>query len=107
MIDRDEALDLLREGQTAASVAEMAGVHRTTVQRWAKQEGIVLVYPFNRHAGRDDLIDVEKIVKLRRRKSAYNKGRPLFTLQDIAEMCGCSRSYVKQVVAKARAEGRL
>jgi MarR-like DNA-binding transcriptional regulator SgrR of sgrS sRNA len=35
------------------------------------------------------------------------KRKPVFTLAEIAELCECSRSYVKQVVAKAREEGKL
>lgn len=104
--ESEEALvvKLLKKGHSALAAAEEAGVHPTTAQRWAKKHGIELAYPFNRHEGRDDLVDVKEIVRLRKRKSS---GKPLFTLQEIADLCGCSRSYVKQVLAKAREEGRL
>lgn len=37
---REEALDRLRAGTPAASVAAWAGVHRSTVTRWARASGI-------------------------------------------------------------------
>lgn len=98
---------LLKKGHSAAFAATRTGVHPTTVQRWAKKHGIQLAYPYNRHEDRDDLVDVKEIVRLRKRKAPSRKGKGLFTLQEIADMCGCSKSYVKQVVAKAREEGRL
>jgi transposase len=101
-----KAIKLLKKGHTAAYTAEEVGVHPTTVQRWAKANGIDLTYPYNRHADREDLVDVKEIVRLRKRK-APGRDKPLFTLAEIAELCGCSRSYVKQVVARARQEGQL
>jgi len=100
------AVRLLRKGHTAASVAQHKSVqvHPTTVQRWATKHGIQLKYPYNRHAGRDDLVSISEILRLRKRRNA---GKPLFTLAEIADLCDCSRSYVKQVCAKARAEGQL
>lgn len=107
--ESEEALviKLLKKGHPAAYAAERAGVHPTTAQRWAKKHGIELTYPYNRHEDRDDLVDVKEIVRLRKRKASRKNPKPLFTLQEIADMCGCSRSYVKQVLAKAREEGRL
>ena len=102
-----KAIKLLKKGHTAAYAAEKAGVHPTTVQRWAKKHGIGLSYPYNRHESREDLVDVKEIVRLRKRKKKRGSDKPMFTLAEIAEMCGCSRSYVKQVLAKAREEGRL
>jgi len=100
------AVRLLRKGHTAADVArhESVRVHPTTVQRWAEKHGIELQYPYNRHATREDLVDKDEIVRLRRRR---NGARYLFTVQEIAEMMECSYSYVKQVCAAARREGRL
>lgn len=97
---------LLKKGHTAAYVAHHKDVqaHPTTVQRWAKKHGIELEYPYNRHQNRDDLVDVQEILRLRRRQTA---GKPLFTLAEIADLCDCSRSYVKKVCAKARREGQL
>ena len=74
------------------------------MRRWAAKHGIKLEYPYNRHQNRDDLVDVGEILRLRKRLSS---GKPLFTLQEIAELCDCSHSYVKQVCAVARAEGTL
>lgn len=102
-----KAVKLLIAGESAAYAAEKAGVHPTTVQRWAKKHGIELAYPYNRHEDRDDLVDVKEIVRLRKRRRPGGKGKGLFTLQEIADMCECSRSYVKQVLSKAREEGRL
>lgn len=100
------AVRLLRKGHTAARVAQHkdVNVHPTTVQRWAAKHGIELKYPYNRHVGREDLVSISEILRLRKRRNA---GKPLFTLAEIAELCDCSRSYVKQVCAKARKEGRL
>jgi transposase len=107
--ESEEALviKLLKQKKSAAYAAERAGVHPTTAQRWAKKHGIKLSYPYNRHAARDDLVDVKEIVRLRKLKVSPKNEKPLFTLQEIADLCGCSRSYVKQVLAKARKEGRL
>jgi len=102
-----KAIKLLQEGHSAVYAAERAGVHPTTVQRWAKKHGLGLKYPYNRHADREDLVDVKEIIRLRKRKASRKDKKSLFTLAEIAEMCGCSRSYVKQVLAKAREEGRL
>lgn len=103
---KENALRLLRAGHTAAYAAAHPSVrvHPTTVQRWAEKHGIKLEFPFNRHQVRDDLVDVREILRLRRRKHA---GKPLFTLQEIGDLCGCSASYVKQVCARARREGKL
>jgi len=100
------AVKLLLEGHSAAHVARQrsVSVHPTTVQRWAAKHGIKLAYPYNRHETRDDLVDVDEIIRLRKRQL---NGAPLFTQQEIADMCDCSRSYVKQVCAKARKDGRL
>lgn len=100
------AVRLLKKGHTATYVARHKDVqaHPTTVRRWATKHGIKLEYPYNRHQGREDLVDVAEILRLRRRK---NDGTPVFTLLEIAELCGCSRSYVKQVCTKARTEGKL
>lgn len=100
------AIRLLKKGYTAADAArhKSVQVHPTTVQRWAEKHGIELQYPYNRHVSRTDLVDKEEIIRLRRRRSA---GRYLFTVQEIAEMVACSYSYVKQVLAAARSEGRL
>ena len=100
------AVRLLKKGHKAAHVARHKDVrvHSTTVQRWAEKHGIELSYPYNRHADRDDLVDKEEIVRLRRRR---NGGGFLFTIQEIADMMECSYSYVKQVCAAAREEGRL
>jgi transposase len=105
--EEELVIKLLKKGKSAAYAAERAGVHPTTAQRWAKKHEIELSYPFNRHATRDDLVDVKEIIRLRKRKASRKSDKPLFTLQEIAELCGCSRSYVKQVLAKAREEGRL
>lgn len=101
------ALKLLRKGKLAADVARdtRIDVHPTTVQRWAKKHDIDLTYPYNRHEGRDDLVDVKEIIRLRKKKGI--KGRPLFTRAEIAGLCQCSESYVKQVIAKAKKEGKL
>jgi hypothetical protein len=102
----ERAVALLREKHTAADVARHRSVrvHPTTVQRWARKHGIVLKYPYNRHQGRTDLVDVGEILRLCKRRI---NGKPLFTLAEIAELCECSRSYVKLVCAKARKEGKL
>jgi transposase len=99
-----KAIKIMKRGHTAAYAAEKVGVHPTTVQRWAKKAGLELEYPYNRHQSRDDLVDTDEIVRLRKR---VEDGKPVFTLAEIAEMVGCSRSYVKQVVARAREEGSL
>jgi hypothetical protein len=102
----ERAVALLRQKHTAASVANHRSVqvHPTTVQRWARKHGILLTYPYNRHEGRKDLVDVDEILRLRRRQI---DGKCIFTLGDIADLCECSLSYVKQVCAKARREGKL
>lgn len=99
-------MELLKAGYTAADAARHRSVkvHPTTVQRWARKHGIELQYPYNRHEDREDLVDVAEIVRLRRRRF---QGKPLFTLQEIADMCECSRSYVKQVCARAREKEKL
>lgn len=102
-----KAVKLLKRGESAAYAAQETGVHPTTVQRWAKKHGIALTYPYNRHQDRDDLVDTKEILRLHKRKASRKNPKPLFTLAEIAELCGCSRSYVKQVIAKAREEGRL
>lgn len=104
------ALRLLRKNMRAADVArdERIDVHPTTVQRWAKKAGIELTYPYNRHESRDDLVDKKEILRLRKRAMIVDgKRKPLFTLEEIAGLCNCSRSYVKRVCAQARKEGKL
>lgn len=100
------AVRLLRKGHSAASAARHKDVRvrPSTVRRWARKHGIKLEYPYNRHQNRDDLVDVQEIIRLRKRTL---QGKPLFTLEEIGELCGCSRSYVKKVCAKAREEGQL
>jgi transposase len=101
---------LLKKGMRAKAVAqdERIQVHPSTVQRWARKHDIVLTYPYNRHKDRGDLVDVKEIVRLRKKKSKIaGKWKPIFTLSEIAGLCSCSRSYVKQVVAKAKEEGKL
>jgi len=99
------AVAILRRGRTAAHAAREVGVHPTTVQRWAQKHEIELQYPFNPHVLRDDLVDTREIVRLRRKRRG--DGRPLFTYPEIADLVGCSSSYVKQVCARARADGTL
>lgn len=102
----ERAVALLRKGISAVQVAQdrRIQVHPTTVQRWAHKHGIVLEFPFNRHQGRKDLVDVGEILRLRRRSV---NGKFLFTIPEIAKLCQCSPSYVKQVCTKARKEGKL
>jgi DNA invertase Pin-like site-specific DNA recombinase len=106
MVKKKAALRLLRKGVTAAQVAEHkeVRVHRTTVQRWAKEAGIELRWPHNRHKEREDLVDAAEIIRLRKRKT---EGRPLFTYEEIAALCSCSRSWVSRVLAEARRDGKL
>ena len=100
------AIRLLKKGHTAAYAAahEDVQVHPTTVQRWAKKHGIELAFPFNRHGDREDLVDVKEILRLRKRR---HQGKPLFTYEEIAGLCNCSRSYVSKVLAEARKNGKI
>jgi transposase len=100
------AVRLLKKGHTAVYAARHKDVqvHPSTVQRWAKKHGIELVFPHNRHEGREDLVDTAEIIRLRRRR---NGRKPMFTMAVIAELCSCSQSYVKKVCAGARREGKL
>jgi len=100
-------IKMLRKGMRAADVArdKRIDVHPTTVQRWAKKHDIELTYPYNRHSGREDLVNKSEIVRLRKMKNS--RGRPLFTRIEIAGLCECSESYVKQVIAKAKEDGLL
>ena len=100
------AVRLLKKGHTAAYVADQkdVGVHRTTVQRWARKHGIELTYPHNRHDERVDLVNTDEILRLRKRCIG---GKPLFTYEEIAGLCDCSRSYVSKVLVKARKEGKI
>lgn len=93
------AISLIKEGTTAADIAKRVGVHPSTVQRWVKKAGYRLEYPYNRHKERTDLVDKDEILRLRARE---HEGKPLFTLNEIAEMCDCSVSYVKKVLAQAK-----
>jgi len=103
------AMRMLKRGKTAAAVArdERIQVHPTTIQRWARKNGISLA-PYNRHEQRDDLVDKGKVLRLRKQFSVVNgKRKPSFTLKEVAGLCGCSPSYVKKVCARARKEGKL
>lgn len=93
-------VQLLRNGFCTADVAKdkRIGVHPSTVRRWAKKHDIELAFPHNRHQRRVDLIDIGKILRLRKRKTG---GKYLFTRKEIAALCGCSESYVIKIVAKA------
>lgn len=95
-----EAMRLLQEGNySSVRVAQLVGKHPTTVQRWAKKLGHNLEYPHNRHKERTDLVDKDEILRLRARE---HEGKHLFTLNEIAEMCDCSVSYVKKVLAQTK-----
>jgi len=101
---------LLKRGVRAKAVAQdkRIQVHPSTVQRWARKHDIVLTYPYNRHKDREDLVDVKEILRLRKKTAKIGgKLKPLFTLDEIAGLCDCSRSYVKQVVSKAKKEKKL
>jgi len=100
------AIPLLKKGHTAVYVGahKNVGVHPTTVQRWARKHGIELKYPHNRHDERVDLVNTAEILRLRKRKHG---GKPLFTYEEIAGLCDCSRSYVSKVLTTAREEGKL
>ncbi len=100
------AFRLLRQGCTAASASRHKDVQvrPATVRRWAAVEGIQLHYPYNRHQARTDLVDTAEIVRLRKRRLG---NRAFFTIKEIAAMCECSQSYVKQIVATARRECKL
>ena len=102
--EEERAIRWLRKNKTAAYAAKKVGVHPTTVQRWALKHGIELSYPYNRHEGRTDLVDTDEIIELSGR---WEDGTYLFTQAEIAEMMGCSISYIKKVRARARAEGLL
>ena len=102
--EEERAIRWLLKGKTAAFAAKKVGVHPTTVQRWAIKHGITLVYPYNRHEDRTDLVDKDEIIQLSGR---WEDGSYLFTQEEIAEMMDCSVSYVKHVRAAARAEGLL
>lgn len=39
---REKAIQALRDGNTAREIADHVGVHRATIERWAKEEGIEL-----------------------------------------------------------------
>lgn len=100
-------IKLLHKGMRAVDVAKdkRIDVHPTTVQRWAKKHDIELTYPYNRHSSREDLVNKKEIIRLRKMKNG--RGRPLFTRVEIAGICECSESYVKQVIAKAKEDGLL
>jgi len=96
---------LLKRGMRAKDIAgdDRIKVHPSTVQRWARKHDIVLIFPYNRHKDREDLVDVKEILRLRKKTARIGgKVKPLFTYEEIAGLCRCSRSYVKQVVAKAK-----
>lgn len=99
-------MELLYQGLTPAEVAthDEIKVHRTTVLRWAKRAGITFDR-HNRHVDRDDLTDRAKIIKLRGLQ--HPDGKAVFTYERIAELCGCSRSWVSRVLAEARRNGDL
>jgi transposase len=101
------AIQLLKKGKRVSEVAQdkRIGVHRTTVQRWAKKNGIELEFPYDRHAKRDDLVDVKEIIRLRKKKNS--KGRYVFTRAEIAGLCKCSEGYVKKVLTQAKKDGKL
>lgn len=105
-VRKKAAVRLLKKGLTAAEVAAHTEVrvHRTTVQRWAKEAGIELRWPHNRHKDREDLVNDAEILRLRKRKHG---GKPLFTYEEIARLCDCSRSWVSRVLAEARRAGKL
>jgi len=111
--EKARALTWLRKGKRAKWTAEKIGVHPSTVQRWAHAEGIELEYPYNAHQDRVDLVDKDEILRLRTLRMKYRGHRgskiekPMFSYNEIAEMMDCSYSYVKQVCAAARKEGKL
>ncbi len=101
---------LLERGMRAKEVAQdkRIDVHPSTVQRWARKHEIVLTFPYNRHKDREDLVDVKEIIRLRKKTARIGgKVKPLFTLAEIAGLCRCSRSSVKQIVAIATKDGKL
>jgi DNA-binding CsgD family transcriptional regulator len=109
----DRAIQWLIKGKRASWTANQLGVHPTTVQRWAAKHGIKLEYPYIRAQDRTDLIDKKEILRLRKLRMVYTseRGRPvdrhMFAYPEIAEMMGCSASYVKQVCMEARQNGLL
>jgi len=111
--EKARALAWLHKGKRAKWAAEKVGVHPTTVQRWAADAGIKLEYPYNAHQDRTDLVDKDEIIRLRNLRMKYegHRGRkvdkPMFSYNEIAEMMGCSHSYIKIVCTAARKEGKL
>ncbi len=93
------ALKLLRIGWKGAAVARKVGVDRTTVYRWAKKHDIEL--PRNE----SEFGKVDKAEALRMGDAEYN-GEKLFSRAEIAEMFGCSESYIKHL-RRQRNQGLL
>jgi transposase len=101
--ERKQAVKWLLKGKTAKWCADKVGVHPTTVQRWAHEEGIELEYPYNAHQNRTDLVDKHLILEL---SDEMFEGKPLYTRKEVAEICECSESYVK-IIRRKRKDGLL
>lgn len=102
-------IQLLKSGMRSCDVARHAriAVDPSTVSRWAKKHGFSLPR-YNRHKDRVDLLDHKEVIRLRKQKvGKRDRRRPAFTLQEIADLCGCSLSYVKKIVSKAKKSGKL
>lgn len=94
---------LLMEGLTSAQVGAHPDVkvHRTTVERWAKVLGVKAP---RAKRGATRKVSATRIIKLRKRKV---DGKPVFTYEEIAGICGCSRAWVSRVLSQARRDGKL
>lgn len=95
--EEHKAVALLKAGWNASAAARVVGVDPRTAQRWAHKHGIELTR-YKAKYGR-----VDKDEALRMSDLEYN-GERLFSRKEIAEMFGCSESYIKHLRRKRNLE---